>query len=160
MEDDSTTKDFILAGELAKIAGVSTDSLRHYERKKVLTRPARGRNGYRLYSQAAVARVGLIRRALAVGFTLDELAVVLAERDKGDAPCRQVHGLAIRKLQAIEDQIEALTSMQEMLTNILRDWTERMAGNGTAPRHLLESLPDRTDGAKRLPDLKKKVGKI
>ena len=65
-------RDYSLAGELAHRVGVSTDTLRHYERKGVLPRPRRGANGYRMYPASAVDRVTLIRRALAVGFTLDD----------------------------------------------------------------------------------------
>ena len=77
-------KEFLNSGELAKSAGVSTDTLRHYERKGVLTRPLRGRNGYRQYPASALDRVRLVRRALAVGFTLDELAGILAFATTGE----------------------------------------------------------------------------
>jgi DNA-binding transcriptional MerR regulator len=65
------------AGELARTAGVSTDTLRHYERKGVLQRPRRAANGYRQYPPEALDRVLLVRRALGVGFTRAELARVL-----------------------------------------------------------------------------------
>jgi hypothetical protein len=52
--------------ELARLTGVSTDTLRHYERKGVLGIPARGQGGYRLYPPEAVGRVRLVRRALAM----------------------------------------------------------------------------------------------
>ena len=63
---------FIRAGELAKAAGVSTDTLRHYERKGLLQRPRQAANGYRQYPPEALDRVLVVWRALAVGFTLDE----------------------------------------------------------------------------------------
>ena len=56
--------------ELARLTGISTDTLRHYERKRVLGIPARSQGGYRLYPPEAVGRVRLVRRALAIGFTL------------------------------------------------------------------------------------------
>ena len=59
---------------LARLAGVSPDTLRHYEAKGLLPRAARSKNGYREYPAEALARVGLVRRAVALGFTLDELA--------------------------------------------------------------------------------------
>ncbi len=70
-------KDFLLIGELAEAMEVSRDTLRHYERKGVLARPVRSPKGYRLYSVGLVERVKMIRRALAVGFTLDEIARIL-----------------------------------------------------------------------------------
>ena len=69
------------SGKLADLAGVSRDTLRHYERKGVLPRALRSQNGYRQYPPEALQRVQLIRRALSVGFTLDELAKVLKVRD-------------------------------------------------------------------------------
>src|SRR5215210_4789107 len=87
-----------LSGELARLAGVSTDTLRHYERKGVLPAARRLNNGYRKYPLDSLDRVRLIRRALAVGFTLDELAQILKARDHGQAPCREVRTLAAEKL--------------------------------------------------------------
>src|SRR5215813_4323913 len=84
--------------ELADLAGVSRDTLRHYERKGVLPRPLRSQNGYRQYPSDALHRVQLVRRALSVGFTLDELAKVLKGRDAGGAPCEEVRRIAAQKL--------------------------------------------------------------
>src|SRR5438874_6877823 len=55
------------AGMLARQAGVSTDTLRYYERQRLLPPPPRATNGYRAYPASALARVQLIRRALALG---------------------------------------------------------------------------------------------
>jgi len=91
------------SGELADLAGVSRDTLRHYERKGVLPRPLRGHNAYRQYPPEALQRVQLVRRALSVGFTLDELAKVLKVRDAGGAPCEEVRKLATQKLLNVQD---------------------------------------------------------
>ena len=50
----SSEKSFYHSGELAKLAGVSTDTLRHYERKGVLSRPLRTANDYRQYRASAL----------------------------------------------------------------------------------------------------------
>ena len=63
---------YLRSGELAKLTGVSTDTLRHYERLGVLPRPARTAAGYRQYAPAAVDRVRTVRGAIAVGFSLNE----------------------------------------------------------------------------------------
>ena len=73
------------SGELARLVGVSADTLRHYERKRVLSSPRRTANGYRRYPGDALQRVQLVRRVLDVGFTLDELAQILEARDRGGA---------------------------------------------------------------------------
>src|SRR5215213_5475046 len=97
-----------LSGELARLAGVSTDTLRHYERKGVLPVARRLNNGYRKYPADSLDRVRLVRRALAVGFTLDELARFLKARDRGQAPCREVRALAEEKLADLESRLKEM----------------------------------------------------
>ena len=71
----------------------------------MLLPPHRTPAGYRRYPADAVARVALIQRALAVGFSLDELARVLKQRDKGGAPCREVYRLVTEKLGEVDRQV-------------------------------------------------------
>jgi DNA-binding transcriptional MerR regulator len=114
------------AGQLAQLAGLSTDTLRHYERKGLLT-PGRSSNGYREYPPGALARVRLIQQALSVGFRLDELARVLSIRDHGGAPCHQVRALAAEKLESIESQLSNLKVLRRQLRGLLREWDARLA---------------------------------
>jgi DNA-binding transcriptional MerR regulator len=137
----SANKEFLNSGELAKLAGVSTDTLRHYERKGVLGRPRRGNNGYRQYPAQALERVRLVRRALAVGFTLDELAGILNVRDGGGAPCHEVRALAATKLAQVESQLSDLLALRDELRTTLQDWDRRLKRKSTGTRaHLLETL--------------------
>ncbi|HZT57894.1 MAG TPA: heavy metal-responsive transcriptional regulator, partial [Pyrinomonadaceae bacterium] len=115
------------AGSLAREASVSTDTLRHYERKGVLPRPRRSPNGYREYPPEALARVLLVRRALAFGFTLDELARVLRARDRGAAPCKEVRALAAAKLAGVEARLEELTVLRDELRATLDAWDSRLS---------------------------------
>lgn len=129
------------SGELADLAGVSRDTLRHYERKGVLPRPLRSHNSYRQYPPEALQRVQLVRRALSVGFTLDELAKVLKVRDAGGAPCEEVRKLAAQKLINVQDQLRELTELRDELQETLSDWDARLALQGRGKRaSLLESL--------------------
>ena len=129
------------AGELARLAGVSTDTLRHYERKGVLARPLRRANGYRQYSPDALNQVQLVRRALAIGFTLDELGAVLRVRNQGGAPCAEARALAAAKLSEVETRLRDLTDLRKELRAVLKDWDTRLAQRGPGQRaHLLESL--------------------
>jgi DNA-binding transcriptional MerR regulator len=138
------------SGELADLAGVSRDTLRHYERKGVLPRPLRGHNAYRQYPPEALQRVQLVRRALSVGFTLDELAKVLKVRDAGGAPCEEVRKLAAQKLLNVQDQLLELTKLRDDLQETLKDWDARLAHRTNGKRaNLLESLPVDPKPAKR-----------
>ena len=139
---------FLRAGELARASGVSTDTLRHYERKGVLPAPRRSPNGYREYPAEALARVLLVRRALAVGFTLDELAQILRARERGVAPCREVRALAAQKLAGVEERLRELAAVREELRAALADWDSRLARTKAGGRaRLLESL---AGGAQRV----------
>jgi MerR family Zn(II)-responsive transcriptional regulator of zntA len=69
------------SGALADAAGVSPDTIRHYERIGVLQRASRTDSGYRVYPASALERVLVVQRALRIGFTLAELAEVLKARD-------------------------------------------------------------------------------
>jgi DNA-binding transcriptional MerR regulator len=132
---------YLQSGELAKAAGVSPDTLRHYERKGVLARPRRAANGYRQYPPEALARVLLVRRALAVGFTLDELARVLSVRDRGAAPCKEVRALAAAKLAEVEERLAQLIELRDELRATLKEWDGRLSKTPDGGRAgLLESL--------------------
>lgn len=129
------------SGELARECGVSTDTLRHYERVCVLAKPKRTLAGYRQYPPEAVKRVRLVRRALEIGFTLEELSRILRVRDSGGAPCRDVRSLAELKLDQLSDRIEELCELREHMRRVLTDWDQRLASVPQGARAgLLEAL--------------------
>ncbi|MEO6726336.1 MAG: heavy metal-responsive transcriptional regulator [Blastocatellia bacterium] len=128
-------------GDLARLSGVSADTLRHYERKGLL-KPLRQSNGYRAYPEHAADRVRMIRNALAFGFRLDDLARIFKVRDAGGSPCRQVHQLAAAKLDEVETLLAELTAMRGELRKLLKDWDRRLdSTSGDEPARLLEMLP-------------------
>ncbi|ABF39990.1 transcriptional regulator, MerR family [Candidatus Koribacter versatilis Ellin345] len=129
------------SGALAKATGVSPDTVRHYEKIGVLPKASRTQSGYRVYPEAAIERVLVVRRALRIGFTLPELADVLKERDSGGTPCRRVRALAEQKLAAIEAEITALRQTAAYLRSVLSDWDSRLKKAGPTQRsQLLYSL--------------------
>jgi DNA-binding transcriptional MerR regulator len=110
------------SGELARLAGVSTDTLRYYERRRLLPSAPRSASGYRLFQPEALARVRLIRSALSIGFSVEELAAIFGERDRGGAPCKRVRALAADKLAALEAQLRDLRSWRRELRTTLAEW--------------------------------------
>jgi len=131
------------AGELAQACGVSTDTLRHYERVGVLARPARTQAGYRQYPAEAVGRVRMVRRALALGFSLAELARILRVRERGGAPCREVRAMAAGKLEEIERQLEELRELRDYWRSLLVEWDQRLGSTPEGSRAgLLETTGD------------------
>jgi len=128
------------SGELARLSGVSADTLRHYERKGLL-KPRRAPNGYREYPRHAVERLRLIRNALAIGFKLDDLERILKIRDAGGAPCRQVRDLAAAKLDELETLLREMTAMRDELQELIKDWDRRLDSTlEDEPARLLETL--------------------
>ena len=126
---------------LARRAGVSADTLRLYEQKGLLPPPARSPNGYREYPPEAEKRVHLIRRAVGLGFTLDELAGIVKVRDRGGVPCAAVRALAEDKLGLIEQRLAEMQEARDRLREVLAHWDGLLAatpGGGRAA--LLDAL--------------------
>jgi DNA-binding transcriptional MerR regulator len=116
------------------MTGVSRDALRYYERRRLLQRAQRTDKGYRSYPPEAAARVRLIRAALGIGFTVDELAEILAERDRGAAPCQKVHALAVQKAQILEAHIVEMQTLLKALQVAIRSWGRKLKATGPNKR--------------------------
>lgn len=132
---------WLRSGELAKQAGVSTDTLRHYERMGILKKPRRSEGNYRMYPPDSVTRVRLVRQALAIGFSLPELQKVLKVRDQGGVPCHHVRAIAEDKLARVERELADLAALREQLQALLKAWDRQLeqTPDGHQAR-LLESL--------------------
>jgi DNA-binding transcriptional MerR regulator len=127
--------------DIARETGVSVDTVRHYERKGLLGPVERDRSGYRRYDGMTLRRIRIVRRALTLGFTLDELARIFRQRAAGQAPCRGVRALASQKLADLEERIAMMTTLRDSLVRITKSWDEQLEHtpeNGFA--HLLEML--------------------
>ena len=139
-------RETLRSGALARLAGVSPDTLRHYELKGLLPKTRRSANGYREYSAEALGRVRLIRRALSLGFTLEELARILKTRDAGGAPCREVRALAAAKLTALEERVAELRAACDRIRRVVDHWDTMLdqtpEGKRAALLDALEGLVD------------------
>ena len=129
---------------VARATGVSTDTLRHYERKGLVPRVPRTTSGHRRYSLATVERVLLIQRALVVGFSLSDLSRVLSVRDRGGAPCHSVRALVGERLAALDRQIKDLVALRNELHTLVAEWDSVLASTPPGkPAHLLDTLGTR-----------------
>lgn len=113
--------------EVALAAGVSADTIRHYERHGVIPRAVRTPAGYRRYPPDTIARVAIVRRALAIGFSLKDLAAIFRDRDRGGAPCRRVRGIVADRLSRVDQEIASLVKLKSEMTALLEDWDARLA---------------------------------
>ncbi|MDN5871375.1 MAG: MerR family DNA-binding protein [Nitrococcus sp.] len=107
----------IRIGELAELSGIGKETIRFYERQSLLPRPRRTASNYRRYPPEAVRRLQFIRRAKALGFTLDEIRELLSLQDaNGDRA--QVKRLTERKLSQIRARIVELSRMEDALSRM------------------------------------------
>ena len=132
------------SGELARLTGISADSIRHYERLGILPKAERTEGGYRIYPPSTLQRVQLTQRALQLGFSLKELSQILQTRDNGGAPCHRVLELTEEKLRSLGQQIQELRRTQTYMRQIVRDWRKKLkqAPSGSKAM-LLHSLADK-----------------
>ena len=109
----------ISIGELAKATGVGVETVRFYERKGLVTAPARKTSGYRQYSEETVERMRFIRRAQQVGFTLKEIKDLLALREDADSRRGDVRDKAAAKIADMDAKVDDLLAMRESLVALL-----------------------------------------
>src|SRR5947207_15644650 len=112
-------------GDIASACGVSPDTIRHYEARGVISAVPRDASGYRDYSPDLIERVRMIRRALQLGFSLDELCRIFKQRAAGKAPCREVRALAERKLPDVETRHADLAALRAPLASTVEHGDER-----------------------------------
>jgi MerR family Zn(II)-responsive transcriptional regulator of zntA len=109
-------------GKLAALTEVSTDTLRYYERERLIAPVARSGNGYRLYDREAIRRLRFIKQAQRCGFTLAEIRELLALQRR-DARCGDVRRRAVEKRRLLETKIRAMTAMSQALDRLIADCT-------------------------------------
>jgi DNA-binding transcriptional MerR regulator len=124
-------------GEVARACGVSADTIRYYEKHGVIA-SVRSANGYRCYPDDVVHRVSVLRRALAIGFSVEDVAGFFRQRNAGHPQCRKVRAAAQAKLEEIDARIAEMISLRDHLAAILINWDQKLAAG--EPAHLLEAL--------------------
>lgn len=126
-------------GTIAKKAGVGVETVRFYERRGLITQPARpSSGGFRSYPSGIVERIRFVRRAQDLGFTLKEIGELLALRASPSADCAEVRARAETKLAAVNEKITRLVAIR----SALQDLIGACPGQGPASRccSILEAL--------------------
>jgi MerR family transcriptional regulator, copper efflux regulator len=135
-------------GQIAAQAGISRDTLRHYERLGVLPRAGRTAGGYREYSASILQRIRFVRNALRFGFSLKQIGLFLRARDAGRAPCREVRQQASLMASEMDRQIDEMVAARVAIRQMLADWDERLAMTPSgSPARLLDTLTARSPSA-------------
>jgi DNA-binding transcriptional MerR regulator len=113
---------YLKIGELAQQTGLSVGNLRYYSDLGLLNPVKRGENGYRYYSSDASQQVEFIKKAQAIGFSLEEIKHILDVRDRGETPCQLVRQLLDHKIEELEFKIKQMMRFKAELEEYRKDW--------------------------------------
>jgi MerR family mercuric resistance operon transcriptional regulator len=106
-------------GAFAAAAGVNVETVRYYQRKGLLSEPDKPYGSIRRYGQADIARVRFVKAAQRLGFSLDEVAVLLTLDD--GMQCKQAQSLAEHKLADVRAKLAHLRRIESVLAELVRE---------------------------------------
>lgn len=133
--ESTATEPLLSIGKLAHAAAVGVETIRYYQRRGLLTIPPKPLGGQRRYTFDAVMRVRFIKRAQALGFTLDEVATLLA-LDRARA-CGPTRALGEHKRVLLDRKIADLTALRRALDALIRQCDTR---RGSTRCPIIETL--------------------
>lgn len=123
-------------GSLSRQTGSKVETIRYYERIGLLPTPPRTASGYRRYDRAHLTRLAFIRRARALGFSLDEVRILLRLADERERPCAEVRVVASAHLEDVRAKIADLQTMER----VLRETVARCTRGRSSECPLIEAL--------------------
>jgi DNA-binding transcriptional MerR regulator len=138
-------------GEIAERTGVSIETLRYYEKRRLLSTPARTEGGFRVYSDAAVHQVRFIKQAQSLGLTLDDIQQLAAgQLRRNHAPsCRKVHDLLTRRIEDIDARIKELREFRCTLHEHLAACDQALASAPEPACPTIEALDEPKRASRR-----------
>ena len=129
-------------GRLARAAGVGVETIRYYQGRGLLPVPP-STGAVRYYAPGIVDRIGFIKRAQGLGFTLDEIATLL---DLADGRNRHaVRAVTAARLEQIRRKLDDLSRMQRSLDGLL---AHCIATGDVYPCPIIEALADNANTAR------------
>lgn len=111
-------------GEVAKRSGIGIEALRFYERSGLLGQPCRTQSGYRSYDAAVLQRLDFIKRAQVLGFSLDEIKRIIADKQAGHSPCLEVREIVRNRLEELDERLKEMRLYRRELGAALAQWDE------------------------------------
>lgn len=114
-------------GSLSRRSGVNIETIRYYERVKMLAPPPRTASGRRVYDVTDLRIVVFIRRGRELGFSLDEIGTLLRLGGPGKASCREVRAIAVRHLENIRAKLSDLKKLELLLSKTVARCSGRVA---------------------------------
>jgi MerR family transcriptional regulator, copper efflux regulator len=132
-------------GEVAEQTRTTTTAIRYYESIGLLKPAQRSDAGYRRYTQRTVEELHFIRKAQAIGLSLEEVREILQIARSGNRPCERVKAILERHLQAIDERVKELTRFRKQLAMHLEQWRrEGSAPTGSAVCGWIQALDETT----------------
>ncbi len=107
------------AGEAAADLGVGVQTLHYYEREGLIPAPPRSGSGYRLYPPELMERLRFIRRAQALGLSLNEIRDTLELCEIGESPCGRVQAALADRLAEVDRRLADLTAFRHQLAHLI-----------------------------------------
>ncbi|WP_165463651.1 Zn(2+)-responsive transcriptional regulator [Atlantibacter sp.] len=135
-------------GELARLADVTPDTIRFYEKQQMMEHEVRTEGGFRLYSEKDLQRLKFIRYARQLGFTLESIRELLSIRiDPEHHTCQESKGIVQARLQEVEAKINEL----ELMRTSLQRLNETCCGTAHSSVYcsILEALEQGANGSVR-----------
>lgn len=114
-------------GALSRRTGVNIETIRYYEKIKMLPAPRRTASGRRVYGPEETRILAFIRRGRELGFTLNEIRALLDLAEPGKASCADVRKIASRHLQDIHAKIADLSKLERVLSTTVAQCSGRRA---------------------------------
>ncbi|MAT59402.1 MAG: hypothetical protein CMF23_15625 [Ignavibacteriae bacterium] len=133
-------------GEIAEKIGVNIETLRYYEKIKIMPKPKRMESRYRIYDELDLKRLLFIKRAKELGFTLKEIKELLNIKIESTATCGDVKHLAENKLTDIEERIKDLKSIKNVLVKLVNQCVCEELSTDECP--ILEVIDPKTKSLK------------
>ena len=129
-------------GQLSQKLGVSIDTIRFYERSRLLREPPRTSGGFRLYSRSDLSTLRFIRNLQKLGFSLNEIREFLSLRADGLRACSEVRSMLDEKLKEVRARKIALSKIESEIKSALRDCEKQLIRREKrkAPCPLLSAL--------------------
>jgi MerR family mercuric resistance operon transcriptional regulator len=113
----------LLIGELSRSTGVNIETIRYYERVKMLPAPPRTAGGRRVYGPSQTRVLAFIRRGRELGFTLDEIRALLDLNAPGQATCAEVKAIASEHLENVRARLADLAKLEAILADAVAKCT-------------------------------------
>lgn len=130
--DEKEGRRILKISDVSKQSGIGIEALRFYEKGGLLDKPSRTMSGYRVYGPEILERLAFIKRAQALGFSLDEIKRIIEDARAGTSPCDEVREIVRRRLEELDERMRQMRRYRKELAATLQEW-DRV---GRAPGHI------------------------